>query len=105
MTLTHGGSVIGLKVLGITKRKHKTDTLYNEEPIKNINEISNGSYYYVYFQRLSNVSLSGLDAGESVTYTDGSGSTNLRSASGTLVTIAGESVSYINDASIDYLYF
>ena len=49
MTITHSGSVVGLKVLGITKRKHKTDVLYNEEPIKNINEISNGDYYYVYF--------------------------------------------------------
>ena len=38
MTLTHNSSVVGLKVLGITKRKHKTDFLYNEEPIKNINE-------------------------------------------------------------------
>ena len=105
MTLTHNSSVIGLKVLGITKRKHKTDTLYNEEPVRNINEISNGDYYYVYFQRLSTVSLSGLDAGEAVTYTDASGSTNLRSASGTLVTIEGESVPYVNDASIDYLYY
>ena len=105
MTLTHNSSVIGLKVLGITKRKHKTDTLYNEEPVKNINDISNGDYYYVYFQRLSTVSLSGLDAGEAVTYTDASGSANLRSASGTLVTIAGESVPYVNDASIDYLYY
>jgi hypothetical protein len=105
MTLTHSGSVIGLKVLGITKRKHKTDTLYNEEPVKNINDISNGDYYYVYFQRLSTVYLSGLDAGETVTYTDSSGSTNLRSASGTLVTIAGSSISYVNDASLDYLYY
>jgi hypothetical protein len=105
MTLTHNSSVVGLKVLGITKRKHKTDTLYNEEPVKNINDISNGDYYYVYFQRLSTVSLSGLDAGEAVTYTDSSGSANLRSASGTLVTIAGESVPYVNDASIDYLYY
>ena len=105
MTLTHNSSVIGLKVLGITKRKHTTDSLYNEEPIKNINEISNGDYYYVYFQRLSTVSLSGLDAGETVTYTDASGSSNLRSASGTLVTIEGQAVSYVNDASIDYLYY
>ena len=30
---------------------------------------------------------------------------NLRSASGTLVTIAGESGPYVNDASIDYLYY
>jgi len=105
MTLTHSGSVVGLKVLGITKRKHKTDTLYNEEPVKNINDISNGDYYYVYFQRLSTVSLSGLDAGEAVTYTDASGSANLRSASGTLVTIAGSSVPYVNDASIDYLHY
>jgi hypothetical protein len=105
MTLTHNSSVVGLKVLGITKRKHKTDTLYNEEPVENINDISNGDYYYVYFQRLSTVSLSGLDAGEAVTYTDSSGSTNLRSASGTLVTIAGSSISYVNDASIDYLYY
>ena len=105
MTLTHDSSIIGLKVIGITKRKHTTDNLYNEEPVKNINEISNGDYYYVYFQRLSSVSLNGLDAGDTVTYTDNSGSSNLRNASGTLITIEGQEVSYINDASIDYLYY
>jgi hypothetical protein len=105
MTLTHNGGLIGLKVIGITKRYHKTDILYNEEPVKNIDEISNGDYYYVYFQRLSTLSLNGLDAGETITYTDSSGSTNLRSASGTLTTIEGERVSYINDASVDYLYY
>jgi hypothetical protein len=105
MTITHDSSTIGLKVLGITTIKHNTDRLYNEEPIRDIDEISNGNYYYIYFQRLSTVSLSGLDAGESVTYTDGSGSTNLRNASATLVTIPGSSISYVEDAAIDYLHY
>ena len=105
MTITHNATTIGLKVLGITTIRHNTDRLYNEEPIRDIDEISNGDHYYIYFQRLSTVSLSGLDAGESVTYTDGSGTTNLRNASATLVTIPGSSVSYIKDASIDYLHY
>ena len=63
MTLTHNSSVIGLKVLGITKRKHTTDSLYNEEPIKNINEISNGDYYYYIF-KVKYCFFKWLDAGE-----------------------------------------
>jgi hypothetical protein len=104
MTITHSGSVIGLKVLGLTKIKHSTDSIYNEEPIKNIDEISNGSYYYIYFQRLSTVSLSSLDYAETVTYTDSTGSSNLRNASATLINIIGETKPYMEDAGVDYLY-
>ena len=105
MTITHAATIIGLKVLGITKVKHTTDTHYNEEPVTHINDISDNDYYYIYFQRLSTVALSGLDATETVSYTDGSGSTNLRNASATLVNITGTSDPYVEDASIDYLYY
>ena len=107
MTITHNAAIIGLKVLGITKIKHYTDNIYNEEPITKISDITNNSYYYIYFQRLSTVSLTDLDAVSLnvVSYTDGSGSTNLRNASATLVTIPGQSTVYMNDVGADYLYY